>query len=197
MTRDYARPAKRASSNRQAQKKTPAKRARTRNNRSQAGTDARNIWSAPSFSAGVIFGAALVLLVSYAPGVFEDTVVAVRQQVEAPAEEIVFDFPEMLQNDTVTTDPSAYPAQFPEEDPNAPPTEYMIQAASLRAYAAAAALKEDLIGVGLAASFERVDVNKVTWYRIMVGPFASRQEANRAMTVLRRRNLGPRLIKLG
>ena len=179
MTKDYAR---RSGS----RVPTPARR------RLKRGTT----FNAPSFSAGVIFGAALVLLASYAPTVLEETVVKVREQVAEPPAEIDFEFPDMLENGTVDADPSAYPADFPGEDPDALPTEYVIQAASLRTQDAASSLSSELIGLGLISHFERVDVDNVTWYRIMVGPFPSQVEANRAMTLLRKRNLGPRLIKL-
>lgn len=188
MTRDYAK------------RSQPGRAGTTRRARSSQRTgrrEPRTTWSAPSFSAGAIFGAALVLLASYAPRVFEDTVVSVREQVAPPVEEIEFEFPEILENDTVEVDTSAYPAEFPGEDPNAPPVEYLIQAISLKSYDAAHTLSKDLNAAGLAARFERVDLTTGTWYRVMVGPFPSRLEANRAMTELRRRNMGPRLIKLG
>jgi cell division protein FtsN len=145
----------------------------------------------------VVFGAALILLASYAPGVFKETVVAVRQQVTEPAEAIEFNFPDMLANDSVTVDPSAYDGQFTDEDPDAPVTEFMIQVASLKSYGAASNLAAELDSSGLSARFERVVLDQVTWYRVMVGPFPGRQEANRAMTALRKRNMGPRLIKSG
>jgi cell division septation protein DedD len=144
----------------------------------------------------VIFGAALVLLASYAPSVFDQTVGTIRQQVAPPAAEITFDFPDMLEQDTVIADPSAYPAEFPDEDPEAQPKTYVIQAASLRASGAAAALSAELRTAGLSATWERVDIDSGTWYRVMVGPFDNQVEANRALTLLRKRNLGARLIRL-
>jgi cell division septation protein DedD len=174
---------------------SPRRKPATRKKRSSRRSESAG-FNAPSFSAGVIFGAALVLLLSYAPQALEETVVAVREQVSEPTEKIDFEFPDMLENDTVRADLSAYPATFPDEDPNAIPSEYMIQAASLKAYEAASSLSTELRGLGLSASFERVDLEDATWYRIMVGPFPTRVEADRAMTLLRKRNLGPRLIKL-
>jgi len=196
MTRDYAHrsrnpPRKKATKAKKATKTTRQKRAQPRK------AENPGAFNAPSFSAGAIFGAALVLLASYAPTVFNETEKAVRQQVEVPTEKIVFEFAQMLEDDVVVADTSVYPAEFPEEDPNAPPVEYVIQAASLRASDAAAALSSDLTAEGLTASYERVDLSNGTWYRVMVGPFMTRVEANRALTRLRKKNLGARLIKLG
>lgn len=171
----------------------PASRSGAGNRRGASGGTG---FSAPSFSAGVIFGAALVLLASYAPTAFDGTVSAVRREMSPPTEEITFDFPDMLEKDTVVADPSAYPTEFPEDNPQAPHRTYMIQAASLRASGAAAALSAELRTAGLTASWERVDLSTGTWYRVMVGPFDSQVEANRALTLLRKRNLGAQLIKL-
>lgn len=207
MTRDYARRSSttasrkkttgRKTSNRSRPKARPDKARRSQPRASKGPSTHSTIWSAPSFSAGVVFGAALVLLASYAPDAFEDTVVAVREQVMDPAEEIQFVFPDMLENDSVEPDPDAYDGEFADDDPDAVPVQFMIQAASLKSFNAASNLAAELNNTGLNARFERVDLDQVIWYRIMVGPFPGRLEANRAMTSLRRRNLGPTLIKPG
>ena len=92
----------------------------------------RSIWSAPSFSAGVIFGAGLVLLLGYAPTVFEDTVAATRGHGHLIPENITFEFEEILENGTVEVDPNAYEAQFPGENPDEPLPEYQVQAISVK-----------------------------------------------------------------
>ena len=195
MNKDYARksaPTRKKSTARQVAKKTTSRKSASR-----ARSEHRNSWSAPSFSAGVVFGAALVLVASYAPSAFEESLVAVRQQVDAPEEAIEFVFPEILENGSVEVDTSVYPAEFPDEDPNAPADRYLIQAISLKSHDAAASLSADLNAAGMSARFERVDLKDAVWYRIMVGPFRTRQEATRTMTELRRRNMNPRLNKLG
>ncbi len=188
MTRDYAR-------HRKSPKKPAGKRPRRRTPARKP--EKRSAFNAPSFSAGVIFGAGLILLASYAPGVFQESINAVRIELEPPAEEIVFEFQEMLEQDTVVTDPSDYPAEFLDSDPSAPPREYLVQAASLRASEAAAALREQLMAQGLPANYEKVVISSGTWYRVTVGPFPTEVEANRALTRLREQKLTPRLIKLG
>ena len=204
MTRDYVRRStasekSRRNSTRSAGRTTGSKSTARRSRTKQPNNP--SIWSAPSFSAGVVFGAALILLASYAPSVFEETVATVRQQVTEPVEAIEFNFPDMLANDSVMVDPSTYDGQFADEDSDAPAIEFMIQVASLKSYGAASNLVAELDSSGLNARFERVVLDQVTWYRVMVGPFPGRQEANRVMTALRKRNNmgpgGPRLIKSG
>jgi len=194
MNRDYAR--KSSSRARPATRRDRPATSRARATGRASPVKGRPVWSAPSFSAGVLFGAALVLVIIYARTAFEDTVIAVREPVTEP-DQIDFEFEQLLTDGTVEVDPDAYTADFPEEDPNAPPPEYQIQAISVRSSETAAALAAELNGMGLRSRFERADLSSGTWYRVMVGPFTSRVEANRAMTELRKRNMTPRLSKVG
>lgn len=196
MTRDYAsrstaRPARR----RGAARNGTSRGATARSQKRRPKTDRKSIWSAPSFSAGAIFGAALVLLASYAPTAFEDTVSAARGPVTEP-ERIEFDFEGILENGTVQADPNAYEADFPGEDPDAPQPEYEIQAISVRSLETAQNLSTELIGMGLNASYQRVDLSSGTWYRVTVGPYSSKREADQVMNRLRERNMLPRLNKI-
>ncbi len=152
----------------------------------------RGIWSAPSFSAGVIFGAALVLLASYAPTVFEDTVASARGPVTEP-ENIVFEFEDILENGTVEVDPNAYQAEFPGEDPDQPLPEYQVQAISVKSAADATKITRELIALGLPARSERVDLSSGPWYRVMVGPYHSKREAERVINRLEERNMLPEI----
>ncbi len=190
MTRDYA--SRSAGRRNQGARKKPSRATGS----GRGNGDKRSIWSAPSFSAGAIFGAALVLLAGYAPDAFEDSVVAVREPVTEP-ERIEFDFEEILENDSVRIDPNAYEAEFPGEDPNAPQPVYEIQAISVRSAQTAQDLSTELIGMGLNARYERVDLSSGTWYRVMVGPYNSRREADRVMNRLRDRNMLPSIRTVG
>ncbi len=203
MPRDYARSSRKASTRTSARRKAPGKRPATpRKSAAKARqADARGIWSAPSFSAGVIFGAVLVLLASYAPVAFEETVEAVRDPAVEP-DQLIFNYDDdyqyedLLEQGEVATNPGAYPAEFPDEDPNGPQPRYEIQATSLRSEGKARSVSADLVAMGLNARYERVELSSGTWYRVTVGPFSSRREADRVMNRLREKNLSPRLDKL-
>jgi cell division protein FtsN len=191
MTRDYARrtPRRPAEPARRQRSVTSRKPQKTRS----AGTS----FSAPSFSAGIILGAVLMLLLNLAPRAFEASVGVIKKEVETPAPEIVFEFPDLLEQDTVVADTSPYPAEFPSEDPAVSPKLYMIQAASLKEAERASRLTSELQAAGLSARWDRVDLQSGTWFRVMVGPIEGTVEANRALTQLRQRNLGAHLIPLG
>lgn len=185
MSRDYA---SRSTRPRKSKPKTRARKRPAKRSEPQTGS----IWSAPSFSAGVVFGAALVLLAGYAPTVFEDTVAAARGPVSEP-EDIVFEFEDMLENGTVEVDPNAYEAQFPGENPDEPVPEYQVQAISVKSSADATKITRELIALGLPARSERVDLSSGLWYRVMVGPYHSKREAERVINRLRERNMLPEI----
>lgn len=193
MNRDYAR--KSSPRGRPATRRSRPATQKPRPERASP-VSSRATWSAPSFSAGVLFGAALVLVAIYAGSAFEETVISAREPVTQP-DQIDFEFEQILTESTVEPDPDAYQADFPEEDPNAPPPQYEIQAISVRSAEVAAELTGELQGIGLNSRFERADLSSGTWYRVMVGPFGSRVEADRAMTELRKRDMTPRLSKVG
>lgn len=181
MTRDYA--------SRSGNRRSPSTRV-SRKTGKRSKPEKKNIWSAPSFSAGAIFGAALVLLASYAPTAFEDTVSAARGEITQP-DQIDFDFTGILENGTVQADPDAYVADFPGEDPDAPLLQYEIQAISVRSVEKARSLSTELAGMGLNARYERVDLSSGTWYRVVAGPYNSKRETDQVMNRLRDRNMLP------
>ena len=184
MSRDYA-------SRTASRPKRPATRAHKSKSKA-AGNPDRNIWSAPSFSAGVIFGAALVLLLSYAPSVFEDTVAAARGPVTDP-EAITFEFEEILENGTVEVDPNAYEAQFPWENPDEPAPEYQVQAISVQSAAEASRITRELIAMGLPARSERAELSSGPWYRVMVGPYNSKRKAEQVINRLKEHSMAPEI----
>jgi len=184
MSRDYA-------SRTASRPRRPATRARKSKSKSASNPD-RSIWSAPSFSAGVIFGAALVLLLSYAPSVFEDTVAVARGPVTDP-EAITFEFEEILENGTVEVDPNAYEAQFPGENPDEPAPEYQVQAISVKSAAEATRITRELIAMGLPARSERAELSSGPWYRVMVGPYNSKRKAEQVINRLKEQNMAPEI----
>ncbi len=191
MTRDYAsRSAGRNQTRRGGSPRgTPRRRASNRRKTSQP----RGIWSAPSFSAGAVFGAALVLLLSQAPTLFEDTVSVARGGPVTVPDAIEFEFPELLENGTVEVEPNAYEARFPSENPDGTGPEYQIQAISVKTADDASRITRELLAMGLPARSERVDLKSGSWYRIMVGPYNSRREAERVINRLAERNMVPEI----
>lgn len=188
MTRDYA--------SRGAPGSKPRKTQAARRSNRPPLRVSHPVFSAPSFSAGVVFGAALVILAAYAPAIFEETRTAVRGEERPVKPEITFDFPEVLRDSKVLTDPKAYKSGAPEQ-PGSGPQLYLLQAASLRADSDAEALRARLTLQGLPASSDKVVLASGTWYRVTVGPFTSQVEANRAMTRLREMNLSALMLKHG
>lgn len=101
---------------------------------------------------------------------------------EAQAKRETFEFYQLLQNSEVdTSHVDAYEYQ-PREEEN---FSYMIQAASFRSNADADRLRAKLILSGLEAAI-KVSESKDggTWYRVVVGPFATRSGENRAQDKL-------------
>ena len=68
---------------------------------------------------------------------------------------------------------------------------------SLKEAERASNLTSELQAAGMTARWDRVELQNGTWFRVMVGPIEGTVEANRALTQLRQRNLGARLIPLG
>jgi len=170
-----------------APRRRPASKAKSRNNTG---------FNAPSFSAGAVFGAALVLVASYAPEIFQESVTSIRGPQNDTVAPVTFEFDRILENDVVLTDPDAYPAEFAEESGGAPP-EYMLQAASFPRREDAEALRANLLMLNLPVQTNRVEIASGIWFRVTVGPFDSQVKARRALTRLRENNLSAQLYKRG
>lgn len=188
MARDFAQRQKKRSKSQSRRRKRPP--ARRRASSKVAG------FNAPSFSAGVIFGAALVLVGSYAPEIFDESVTAIRGQQAEAVGDVTFEFDQILKNDVVLTDPDSYPADFTQAGENATaPREYLLQAAAFRSSEDAERLRANLLMLNLPAETGRVDIASGTWYRVIVGPYDSQVKAERALTRLRENNLSALLVK--
>lgn len=166
------------------------KRKRTRSAPSRARPKARVLFHGPSFSFGALAGAAVVILAAYAPELLEQSQEPVATETRQTIEPIVeFVFPKELPEAEVRVDPSPY--QPAEPEPGTLPTAYAIQAASFRSREDANTLRARLILEDLPAQVELRSVDRQTWYRVGVGPFERKVEADRAMTRLREMNLQP------
>ncbi len=175
MTKDFA---KRSGS---AKKKKSNRRARPASPGSQ-----RVLFHGPSFSSGAIVGALVVLVAAYAPEFLDSRRAAVTNDATAsaqtPASKVTFHFEDMLRRTEVQPDLTAYPVPDPEE---AAERSYALQAASFRDRGAAEQLRAELLLDNLPARVESAGA----WYRVRVGPFERKVDADRAMTRLRQRGL--------
>ena len=114
----------------------------------------------------------------------------VKEQSTRPTKPaIVFTFPTKLSADMVVADPSAY-----EEISGAVLFEYNLQVASFTGQKRAEELRASLILDSFQASTLTVSGSERIGYRVVVGPFSRRVEAERAMTALRGKGLNPILV---
>lgn len=186
MTKDFAnrgqpsKPANRrrpATSQRRSAKATP-----TRGNK---GTG----FHGPSFSSGAIFGAVLVLLAAYLPEWLETPPGNKDQRLveTPPAPSVTFEFPDILKDREIQVDTSPYETQGPGST-NAPKS-YKVQAASFRDEGEAEELRANLLLSNLPAQVIARDSDTGRWFRVILGPFERRVDANRALTKLRERGI--------
>lgn len=157
---------------------------------------------APSFSGGMILGALLVLGGAYLPELLPYVLandaqarVASNNPASTPQPEVTFEFDDMLRNDEVGADGSLYVDPSVAAEAKANPDEYLLQAASFREGDEADTLRASLLLDNIPAATDIVSLASGRWYRVTVGPFASRTQAQRVVTELRERNLSPMWIK--
>jgi len=105
-------------------------------------------------------------------------------------EEPNFRFYEMLpESEVITPDTEAYE---PEPDLSAQDREYILQAGSFRSREDAERQRAQVGFQGLRAQIQEVSVDgNSTWYRVMVGPYGSRSEMNKAVDRLVSINVQP------
>lgn len=156
-------------------------------------------WHAPSFLAGLAVGICFVLLTVLAPEYFSEQATNLSKAVEERAvgatEELVFHFEDLLPNSEVPSQPERYgPGRPPEEaaapaepPPPAPPPAraFHIQVASFPQREDAEQLRARLLLQAMPAQTAKVDLENGAWYRVVVGPIASADEAERTMNALR------------
>ena len=181
MPKDYAaRGPTRTSTSKQRKKKT----------KPRSKTAKRVLFHGPSFSSGAIVGGAIVVLAAYAPellGPENQQVPQITEEITKPVVE--FEFPKVLRENEVVADPSAYEVPTPEAGTT--PAFFTIQAASFRNGADAETLRADLLLKDLPAQIDTRLVSDTVWFRVTVGPFPRKVEADRAMTKLREMRLIP------
>ncbi|MEM7096629.1 MAG: SPOR domain-containing protein [Pseudomonadota bacterium] len=158
----------------------------------------RTLFHGPSFSFGILLGAAIVLAGLYAPEIIDSgslntpSPLAGGDEASIPQKKSVqFEFPDLLERSEVTPQPNNYP--IPEQSNETQPN-FLIQAASFRSSAEANQLRAQLLLLDLPAYTEPSQVNNTTWHRVIVGPFDRRVEADRALTTLREQRLAALML---
>ena len=148
-------------------------------------------------SASFIFGLVVGLIaggsaVGFYAGIFSLGAASnvVKEQSTSPTKPaVIFTFPTKLPADTVVADLSAYG-----EISEAAPLGYDLQVASFTSQTRAEELRANLILDSFQASTLAVNGSERISYRVVVGPFSRRVEAERAMTALRGKGLNPILV---
>ena len=151
----------------------------------------RTLFHAPSFSAGVVMGAVVVLGAAYLPELIgSETIEAapVTGMPEAARPQLTFEFDDLLRNSRVTADPEPY-ASEPEDPLAASREQVVLQAASFRSQDDAERLRAALLLMDLPAATSAITLSNGQWYRVTVGPFDSTVKAQRALTRLREKDI--------
>lgn len=183
MPKDYASRSSNRSNSKKSGKRTNAAKPKRR-----ASGNHGVLFHGPSFTTGAIVGAAIVILTAYGPELLQSPSVPAADNVTGPSEErsLIFEFDTLLKDTEVQADPETYavPESLTRGD-----RRYTIQAASFRSFDDAEKLRAALMLENLEVRTEQISASSGTWYRVLVGPFTRKVDADRAMTKLRQRNL--------
>ncbi len=154
----------------------------------------RTLFHAPSFSAGMVMGAVVVLGAAYLPellggpaGGSSTPAPAAAAPAADQAPKLTFEFDDLLRNSRVVADPEPYRSE--PEPASSAGEEIMLQAASFRSAEDAERLRAALLLMDLPAATSAISLSNGRWYRVTVGPFDSQVKAKRAMTRLREQNI--------
>jgi cell division protein FtsN len=146
-----------------------------------------------SFGAGLALGIAFTLAVALLPEWWRS---AAAQTTTPPAEAVAepvpvtrFEFFDKLPGDTVAAHERSDPDHLPTAV-NEPPREFLLQAGSFTNDEDAQRLRASLSLLGLNCATATVTLSSgAVRHRVIVGPFVSAAEAQRAMTRLRDQNI--------
>lgn len=167
-----------------AGRSSASKTRRRKKNTRSASPKQRVLFHGPSFYFGALVGAAIIVLVVYAPELLEQSPAdkTAETTTEAVKPKVEFEFADILKNSEVKSQPEDYAVPQAEQ---AAPASYTIQAASFRVKDDAETLRGRLTLEGLNVRTLSTQVDQSVWYRVVVGPFNKKVEADRAMTRLR------------
>ena len=199
MPKDFANSSRTSRNGNNKSGRKPAKPRQPTKKRNTTTSSGRTFFHGPSFTFGVILGAVIVTLVSYAPELLETTnSQSTAQNGKVGASEstpnVVFTFDKRLRDSEVKPDPKPYAP--PKQLDIAEPTQFDIQAASFKRQDDAEKLRATLLLENLPARTLSTEIDGKLWYRVVVGPFERRVEADRALTKLRSRDLPAYLVTL-
>ena len=150
------------------------------------------------FFSGSCFGVFLSVLGFYFLGTTasEDLFEIVAQKDSSETEIIYendsFDFDKKLKSNEIKGDAGLY--KSPDAEMQLSQT-YRIQAASLSEKGKADQLRAELLLAGMEATTKQSNINGENWYRVVIGPFDRKVEADRTMTKLREKNLAAILLR--
>jgi len=169
MARDYAKP-----------RRQPDKRTYT-------------LFHAPSFAFGILFGMALVFVGAYGPEWLarDKAPPPEKKPPEEVKPQVKFEFPKLLEENQVEVDPRTYAPPGSLDEPVEPekPREYLIQAGSFRSVADAESVRALLLLQDLPVSMTPVELPDGTWYRVIVGPYSDKADAEALVENLREQRL--------
>lgn len=111
--------------------------------------------------------------------------------VVEPVPQFVFDT--VLPNEEVDLTPDIEPAELTASDTHM--AQYLLQIGSFRQEADADRRRGELALLGLEASVELTNGDNGRWYRVTMGPFASRSEIARARSMAAQANMDTLLLK--
>lgn len=193
MTKDFAN---RGRAGKPATKQKTRAAAKTRSARATPTRGAKSRgFHGPSFSSGAIFGAIVVLAAAYLPEWLpeqsESQTSSSEKTVSTPT--VKFEFPDVLKNTEIQVDTSPYAGAAASSAKE--PDNYAVQAASFRDKGDADEMRAKLILLNLPAQVIIKDGPTGTWYRVTLGPFERRVDADRALTKLREQGVSGIIMK--
>ena len=151
-------------------------------------TKNRPIFAAGLF-IGLIVGGSTVALYTGILGLESTTDMVTEHPKSSAKPNVVFTFPTELSKSSVLVDPSAYGAPDRVE-----PLDYILQVATFANAKRAEELRANLILESFQASTLVAEVGAKISYRVIVGPFKRKVEAERKRTALRALSYEPILI---
>lgn len=152
------------------------------------------VFHGPNFVAGVILGALGVLAGAYGPELLEQTPVTKQTPAQPTKPELTFEFPKLLKENKVVVDPTPYtpPGSVTTTtvvDSATGSKEFVLQAGSFRSVADAESVRASLLLQDLPVSMVPVTLADGTWYRVVVGPYRVRDDAQAMLSKLQEQNL--------